>query len=106
MWMNEWDIAEALDRFDTPDTPNLHKGAQVVDALREWTNRNSDGWAYWHTPSRAAGSLMTLLHSVDRFDPTDIEKADLTKALRPIKAFLTRHKVDHALIFNTDKASA
>lgn len=98
MWMNEWDIEEALHRLNTDETPNLYAGAVAVDALRRWTNRNSDGWHIWNKPSRAAASLQTLLHDADRYTPVDITDADLSKALRPVKSFLTRHGVDHTVI--------
>lgn len=99
MWMNEWDIDNAQDRFSRGDTPNLFAGAQTLARLRNWTNRNSDGWAYWRLPSNAARKLMELLTNVDRFDPEDCTEAELTKAYSPIKAFLTRRGVDHSVVF-------
>lgn len=33
---------------------------------------------------------MELLQSVDRWEPVDITEAELDKAVRPIKAFLTK----------------
>jgi hypothetical protein len=95
MWMNEWDIEEAIRRFDRPDTPNLGQGALILDRLMRWTNRNSDGWPYWSKPSNAARSLMKLLQAADRYDPVDVTPAELKKALSPIKAFLTRQGVSH-----------
>lgn len=100
MWMNEWDIEEAVHRFDRAATPNLGRGAIILQRLMRWTNRNSDGWPYWRLPSNAARSLMNLLQSVDRFGPVDdVSDADLKKALAPIKAFLTRRGVSHEAIF-------
>lgn len=100
MWMNQWEVEEALIKFNRGDTPNLGRGAFILARLMIWTNRNSDGWPYWQKPSRAASSLMDLLHSVDRFDPVDVTEAQLKKVFSPIKAFLTRQGVDHDLIFN------
>ena len=89
-WMNEWDVEDAVRRFNYANTPNLAEGARVLDNLVRWTNRNSDGWPYWRKPSRAASQLMGLLEGVDRYDPDDITAAQLKKALAPIKAFFTR----------------
>ena len=98
MFMNEWDIDDAKERFDHWETPNLAKGARVLGALANWTNENSDGWCYWPKPTRAAVKLMTLLESAERFPVDDVSAADLTKALSPIKAFLTRQGVSHDLL--------
>ena len=94
--MNEYDVQDAINRLQS--APNLHRGAQVLRRLVDWTNSNSDGWAYWPKPVRAAKSLQELLQAADRFDPRDVTEADLNKALRPIKAFLTRHGVDHSVV--------
>ena len=98
LFMNDWEIENALRRFNSDQTPNLAAGARALAALADWTNRNSDGWAYWPKPCRAAKSLQTLLQSVDRFDPADVSAADLNKALRPIKAFLTRQGVSYDVL--------
>lgn len=89
-WMNEYEIEEAVRRFDPEETPNLAAGAATLYCLMQWTNRNSDGWPYWQPPARAASKLMDLLSNADRFDPQDITDADLATALRPIKAFRTK----------------
>jgi len=106
-WMNEWEIEEIVERFDASETPNLAAGAHALQALEYWTNRNSDGWPYWQKPSRAAVRLMTLLNDEKRdpalsgrrdYDPSDVTKAELAKALTPIKSFLTRQGVAHTLL--------
>jgi hypothetical protein len=96
--MNRWDVDEAAERF-TDETPNLQRGARVLVRLVNWTDSNSDGWPYWQKPSNAASKLMEHLESAKRtYEPTDLTDAELTKALTPIKAFLTKQGVDHALI--------
>lgn len=100
MWMNEWEVEDNLIRFNRGDTPNLGKAAFILTRLVIWTNRNSDGWPYWSQPSNAAGKLMELFQSKDRFDPEDATEAEIRKAMSPIKAFLTRRGVDHDVIFN------
>lgn len=94
-FMNEWDVGEAVARFDRPETPNLNQAATVLSNLMEWTNRNSDGWPYWAKPARSAARLMELLESVDRYNPQDVTLAEVRKALSPVKAFLTRQGVNH-----------
>lgn len=104
LFMNAWDIEDALRRFHPDETPNLAMGAHILAALANWTDHNSDGWCYWPKPVRAAKSLITLLEAADRdahngrTDPVDITSAQLTKALSPIKAFLTRQGVSHDVL--------
>jgi hypothetical protein len=95
LFMNEYEIEDSLLRFGSEETPNLLKGAKVLDGLRRWANSNSDGWAYWQKPLLAAKKLMTLLQAADRFDPTDCTDAELRAALTPIKSFLTKQGVEH-----------
>lgn len=103
-WMNEDEIAEAVERFDDPGLDNLRRGAHTLRRLMRWTNENSDGWPYWKKPAAAANKLMELLDTKTREQShrgdglTDITDAELAKALSPIKAFLTREGVDHSLI--------
>jgi len=96
MWMNEWEIDEAVDRYR--DHPVLGPATRTLSNLRDATNRNSDGWPYWQKPSRAAKRLMELIQGYG-LDPRNVrfdrERADATVAkLRvaysPIKAFRTR----------------
>lgn len=99
-FMNEFDLENALGRFSSIDTPHRAALAETVYNLSEWANRNSDGWAYWPKPVRAAAKAM------EEIDPTtwadeekmlaeDCTKAEYTAALRPIKAFLTKQGVAH-----------
>jgi hypothetical protein len=98
-WMNEWDVEDAL-RYFGDDTPNLRTGAIVLGHLVMWTNDNSDGWPYWHKPSRASQRLQDLLsgamNDYRRGNAVpDISDRTLRSALTPIKAFLTRQGVPH-----------
>jgi hypothetical protein len=93
-YMNEWDIAEAVERY--ADHPILGPATRTLANLAEWTNHNSDGWPYWPKPARAAARLMELIErdgtSRYRFDAdrADVSEAEYRAALRPIKAFRTR----------------
>ena len=93
-YMNDYDIEIARRRFS--DFPNLALGVEILDRLREWTNRNSDGWAYWKLPLQAAKRLMEILEDEQRRRDylngvlEDIDEKELSRAILPIKSFLTR----------------
>jgi hypothetical protein len=95
-YMNDYDLESARRRYSRGETPNRLVLVEVVDALRQETNWVSDGWAYWLPPRRAAQRAIALIESTahpeyGRRQHEDITDAELTAALRPIKAFLTRH---------------
>lgn len=97
-FMNDYDLHSARNRFGRGDTPNRLALAMVVDNLREWTNQNSDGWAYWPKPCRAAAKAMELIDSTTNEgnraqEREDISDAEMRAAVKPIKAFLTREGV-------------
>lgn len=90
-FMNDYDIEQALRRY--ADQPNRLEVIEAVDALRTWADRNSDGWAYWPKPTRAASRAMEAIEgdgTSAAFERDDMTKIEVTKALVPIKAFLTR----------------
>lgn len=92
LFMNEWEVREARGRY--ADHPVLGPATATLVSLMEWTNKNSDGWAYWPKPVRAAAKLQALIKGdrLSRFDDEreDATPAKLAAALRPIKAFRTR----------------
>jgi hypothetical protein len=96
--MNDYDLDYARMRFTRANCPNRLALVMVVDLLREWTNRHSDGWAYWPKPVRAAERAIRLIESTtnaanDEQERHDITDEEMLAAVRPIKAFLTRQKV-------------
>lgn len=100
-FMNEYDIGRATLRFSRGDTPNRLRLAEVIENLMLWANRNSDGWAYWPKPCRAARKAIELVESRtnaenDEQEQTDATDAEVKAALVPIKSFLTRHGVAHS----------
>lgn len=98
LFFNEYDVQDAVIRYATDSTtPNLGTAALALQSLVDWTNSNSDGWAYWPKPCRAAKSLQQLLQSADRYNPQDVTAAEVKKALTPVRAFLTRQGVTLAL---------
>jgi hypothetical protein len=106
LYVNDYEVEDMMRRFGEGETPNLLAGAYTLSLLMRWTDRNSDGWAYWALPKNAAMKLMTLLKAPDRFDPVDCTEAELRKAYTPIKAFLTRQNADHEDVFPTPPTPA
>jgi hypothetical protein len=78
------------------DHPVLGPATLTLANLRDAADANSDGWAYWPKPARAAARLMELIERDGtaryRFDDerADATAAELRKAYAPIKAFRTR----------------
>jgi hypothetical protein len=93
MFLNEYDVAEALVTF--AEHPILGPATRTLSALVIATNANSDGWAYWPKPSRAARKLQELIvrdgtYQYRSGDRPDVTVAEYRKALAPLKAFRTR----------------
>lgn len=100
--MNDYDIHFALAHWSWGDTPNRMRLAETVANLAAWADLNSDGWAHWPKPARAAAKAMELLSDQQRSIPyTDATDAETAAALRPIKAFLTRQNAAHDGIIST-----
>lgn len=101
-FMNQWDIERAFSRYI--DHPILGPATVTLSNLADWTNRNSDGWAYWPKPVRAAAKLMELIErdGTSRFvfddDRADVTPAEYAAALRPIKSFRTRQGADFLIV--------
>jgi hypothetical protein len=96
-FMNTWDIDDARKRY--ANHPILGPATRTLDNLRDWADDNSDGWAYWPKPSRAAAKLQEMIErdgtSKYRFgDRDDVTAAEYRKALSPIKAFRTKQGAD------------
>jgi hypothetical protein len=88
MFMNHFDIQQAISRHTQNSQPNRLGAALVVSHLAEWADDNSDGWAYWPKPRQAAARLTDI---ADRWNAdSDVTDADLAAAVKPVKAFLTR----------------
>lgn len=97
-FMNEYDLEVAYNRFWEGNTPNRFHLVLVVHRLRQWADENSDGWAHWPKPGRAASIAMSHIESRtnrenDQQEREDITDAEFRRALAPIKAFLTRQNV-------------
>ena len=88
MFMNDYDIDDALRA--TQGDPVLGPAARTLANLRDCANANSDGWASWPKPSRAAAKLIAILEGVRRNDDKKVTRGEVRKAYTPIRAFLTR----------------
>jgi len=100
LYMNEYEVEEARARYASH--PVLGPATRTLANLVDWTNRNSDGWAYWPKPVRAAERLQQLIQGKVPESRWDTERADATPealkaALRPVKAFRTRQGADFTL---------
>jgi len=102
LYLNTHEIATYAVNSDPERLPNLHRAADTLANLAQWADENSDGWAYWPKPCRAAASLQRLLIRPEHngYDAVDCDAATLAAALRPVKAFLTRQGVDHDAIIS------
>lgn len=100
-FMNRWEVEEAVARY--LGHPVLGPATETLRNLMLWTDRNSDGWAYWPKPTRAAERLMELIqpdgqdwrYDEDRTDATELA---YRKALRAIKTFRTRQNADFEIV--------
>ena len=93
-WMNEWDVEKAYESSaHRDDVPVLAAAAETLYGLMRWTNQNSDGWAYWNKPAKAAEKLQALIDPVVGWNghiDHDLTAAEVKKAYSPIKSFLAR----------------
>ena len=90
-FMNRYEIAAALER--NRGDAILEPAARTLANLEEWADRNSDGWHIWPKPARAAARLMEILEGAA---PATAE--NYRAALRPIRAFRTRHSADFVIV--------
>jgi len=97
LFMNEYEIENAVMRYALEgDEPVLGAAALTLRNLMDWTNRNSDGWAYWPKPCRAAAKLQGLFPR--RWDDESPTVEQYKAALRPVKAFRTRKGADFEIV--------
>jgi hypothetical protein len=97
VWMNQYDI-EML-ASNNHACPNVRKGVKLLHALMESVNNQSDGWAHWHAPSKAAEKLMALLRTAGNiwYDTRGtITEQQLKEAVTPIKRMVTHQKKKQA----------
>ena len=93
-YLNEDDLQEAIFRFGLC-APNRAHVARVVRNLASWANENSDGWAYWPAPRRAAANAISEIHAYTHVEMVAQEQKDISDRqvrtlLVPIKSFCTK----------------
>ncbi len=90
MWMNQNDIECGYRNRHA--CPNVAKGFRLLYRLMQAVNDQSDGWAYWQAPGKAAEKLMDLLRTAGNlwYDTHGtITDAQLKAAITPIRRMVT-----------------
>ena len=104
-FMNEYEVQEHAQRYG--HEPVMGAATRTLSNLMHWTNSNSDGWAYWPKPCRAAAKLMRMIDDHATWERTEYrhprEGAEATaeayrKAVAPIKAFRTRQGASFEIV--------
>lgn len=101
--MNDYEIDSARNWFSPADHPRLHDAVEGLNRFVGWVNNNSDGWAYWKAPQKAADRLIAKLQekreAISRTHYSSEWVEDLTKEewaslWRPIRRLMGDQKVD------------
>ena len=93
MFTNQADIEWMAQQHH--DCPNVRKGVLLLYRLMQAVNEQSDGWAYWHAPSKSTEKLVELLQTAGNLTygtHGTITEAELRKAITPIRTMVTRQK--------------
>lgn len=91
MFMNQHEIEWAAQQQHT--CPNVRKGVRLLKRLMEAVNEQSDGWAYWSAPHKAADQLIELLRGAGNLSygtHGKISDTDFRKAVAQIRAMCTK----------------
>lgn len=108
--MNQHDIAYAHSRNHA--CPNVRKGVKLLYHLMQAVMEQSDGWAYWSPPSKAATKLMELLKTAGNLNHDThgtITAQQLKAAISPIRRMVTvqrekQKKYGNTFEFDVDAA--
>jgi hypothetical protein len=90
MWLNQHEIEIAASQQHSCE--NVRKGYQFLLKFVQAVNEQSDGWAYWSAPRKAANKLIELLDTAGKpFYPTHgtVTPAQIKKAISPIRRMVT-----------------
>lgn len=98
--MNHYDIDEAVRAFEHRH-PVLGPAARFLKDYQEGIDSMSDGWSHWHHGTKCSKQLQGLLEREMQYlrydgrseaDRPTVEQLqrEASKALAPIKAFVTR----------------
>lgn len=101
LYMNTWEIDQNRQTWRRHSL--LGPATQTLANLRDAADANSDGWAYWPKPARAARKLIQLINGENqqvRWNEArpDVTLASLRAAYAPIKAFRTRTGIQFEIV--------
>lgn len=110
MWMNQAEIEWANQQNHA--CPNVRAGVRLLYRLIQAVNNQSDGWAYWAAPGKAAHKLMELLKTAGNLSHGTrgtITADQLKKAVSPIRRMVTvqsakQKKYGNTFEFDVDAA--
>lgn len=98
-FMNQYEITDAVERY--VHHPILGPATRTLHNLEVAADQNSDGWAYWPKPARAAAQLMRLIGGtrtyLDNPERTEVTVGMYRRALAPVKAFRTRSGINFTI---------
>lgn len=108
--MNQHDIEYAHSRNHA--CPNVRKGVELLYRLMQAVMEQSDGWAYWSPPSKAATKLIELLKTAGNLNygtSGTITAKQLKDAITPIRRMVTvqrekQKKYGNSFEFDVDAA--
>lgn len=100
-FMNDYDIERAIQNHR--GHPVLGPATLTLRNLRDVADANSDGWCHWPKPARSAAKLMELIEGDGTWgaykrQQDAVTAAEVRKAYRPIRAMLTRHKLQCEIV--------
>jgi hypothetical protein len=102
LFHNTWEIDENAQQF--AGHPVLGPATTLLQRFRDEVNQNSDGWAHWPLPAKAAKSLMELIDQAKRCRRDLLPDSEMPtmkqakKAATRIKTFCTKHKLQFPLV--------
>jgi hypothetical protein len=101
LFMNSFDQEHALMCATELGNPRQVQAATALMQLAQWADANSDGWAYWPAPVKAARRLIAGLQQMEadqrfkwssRRDVADFSAQELEFMIAPVRTFLQRHE--------------
>ena len=104
MVFNSSDIQALVSNANAHACPNVKTAVRLLGRLHDYTNENSDGWAYARPVTKSTEKLANLLKSRGNiWYPLhgSITLAELKAAITPIKRMATTQKKKQAQYGNT-----
>lgn len=89
MWMNEYEIQDAVQRISSP--PSFVEGAYFLSRFCDLINSISDGWPYWSYGTKCSDDLQNLIGQV-RHPNNPVDTRKVKPAIKKVLTFLKRCK--------------